>query len=130
MKLLLKLPGDKPPFIGILLADGDNRSYPERLNEDLINEHKYAGYCLLLELSAGRVDLSLLSVQGHISRIYKGLEFDGAQLALWVYATRHARQFNFGHVRLERGREKVVKTWGKKINFVLPVKSYELKGGV
>jgi hypothetical protein len=128
VKLILKLPKDKPPFIGILLSDSDNRSYPERLNEDLINEHKYAGYRLIFELNSGRLDLGFVSEEAHITRYYKELEFDGAQLALWVYSTRNSKQFNFGHVRLEWGRETIVKTWGKKTNFVLPVKGYELKG--
>lgn len=128
MKLVLKLPRDKPPFIGVLLSESDNRSYPERLNEDLINEHKYAGYRLGLEFNKGKVSLELVTDQGHITRYYKELDFDGAQLALWVYATRTALNFNFGHVRLEQGRETIVKTWGKKISFVLPVKGYELKG--
>jgi len=124
MKLVLKLPKEKPPFIGILLAETDNRSYPERLNEDLINEHKYAGYRLVLEFENKRLNLGLLADDSGIARYYKGLEFEGHELAGWIYMTRQAKQFNFGHVRLERGRETIVKTWGKKINFVLPVKDY------
>lgn len=127
MKLILKLPEGKPPFVGVLLKESDNRSYPERLNEDLINEHKYAGYCLTFEFTNNLLNLALVSAKGDIVRHYKDVEFEGAQLASWVYATRNASSFNFGHVRIERGKECIVKTWGKKINFVLAVQSYDVR---
>jgi hypothetical protein len=126
MKLIVKLPKEKPPFIGVLLSETDNRAYPERLNEDLINEHKYAGYRLVLEFSNQRLNLSLISDGSGIVRYYKEVDYEGDRLTSWVYMTRHTGHFNFGHVRLEQGKEKIVKTWGKKINFVLPLQKYEI----
>ncbi len=127
MKLVLKLPKEKPPFIGVLLAETHNQAYPERLNEDLINEHKYADYRLALEFEDNLLNLALLAEGSGIARYYKALEFEAPALASWIYVTRQARQFNFGHVRLERGRETIVKTWGKKLNFVLTIQSYSVK---
>lgn len=120
MKLIVKLPKDKPPFIGVVLKITDS----DMLNQDLILEHKYADYRIELEFILGHVNLKLISNSIPTVRIYSRLSYDKDKLKAWFYITKGVKQFNYGHVRDFNGKDEIIKIRSK--NFVLKMDSYKV----
>ena len=95
--LIVKLPKDRPPFMGVLIP-GDNYGW-SKLNQDLILEHKNASYKIMLEFTGNKLDLRLISNDQQIARIYKDIQYDPVKLTSWVHHTKNAKEFNFCHSR-------------------------------
>lgn len=122
MKLVLKLPDGKPPFIGI---EFDNAWEGERCNKDLMLEFKDEVYTLLIEPTV-KANLRLVSDGKRICRFYNQIEYDSGKLKLWIEKTRHAQVFNFGHTFQEKSKDKICKVIidSKSTPFVLKLKRY------
>ena len=89
-------------------------------------EHKYAGYRIELEFVKDKLNLHLVSDESRILKKYEDLSYEAGWLAHWIYQTRNTKGFNFGHVMLEKNKEVVVRTWAKKLLYVLKVEKYEV----
>lgn len=122
MKLVLKLPNGKPPFIGI---EFENSWQGERCNKDLILESRNEIYTLLIEPTP-RVNLRLVSDSKRICRFYDQVEYDKQKLKRWIELTRKAKLINFGHTYQEKSKDHICKVYveSKQVPFVLKLEWY------
>jgi hypothetical protein len=126
MKLVVKLPPNKPPFIGIVFP---HISIAEKTNQELVIDHKYADYRIVFEFIQGWVNVKLISNAIPAVKFYNKLSYDKEKMIAWLYITRTAKEFNFSHLHEPHGKEVVVKTLLKPKLFVLKVDSYEVHTG-
>ena len=127
MKLVVKLPKGKLPFIGILLPKNNLDS--QKFNQDLILDYKYASYRIVFEFIRSHVNIKLISDESLIVRFYNKLEYNPEKLRAWFYLTNNAKEFNFSQIVLENGKEVVQRTYERKVLFVLKVNKYEIATG-
>lgn len=116
--LVLKLPPGKPPFIGIRFEE----SVGSELNEDLINS-KYAGFRLELERVHDRLDIRLISEALVTVRFYTFILYDKDKLKSFLYLTKDAKLYNFGHVKRIEDKDEIIKTKKTGKNWYLPIDS-------
>ncbi len=124
VKLIVKLPKDKLPFIGILY----NSIYKaESENQDLVIDHKHLNYRVKFEFAGSGINLYLSSEDKLIQREYRNREYDPLKLKVWFQNTNKASNFNFSHLMDNYGQESVVRTL-QNVNklFLLKVNSYEI----
>lgn len=129
MELVLKIPENKPPFIGVLYDGNVFRASTD--NKDFVEGHKLgfskAKFNLMIEPYSKYVDLRL-SCDSPISiRFYRELVYDPVKLEKWYRQVRFSKTFNFGHVILQRDKHVLVKTTPHLYNFVLPLDSISLR---
>jgi len=126
MKLIVKLPKDKLPFIGVQFP----YSYEAgKTNQDLVINFKHINYKMLFEFIKNTVNVKLVSDENMILRSYNGLDYDKDKLKTWFYLTKDAKAFNFSHIVKEGGKEMVVKTIQQPQYFILKLNKYEILGG-
>jgi hypothetical protein len=125
MKLVVKIPKDKLPFLGIVLDGPDYKN--NDLNEDLILEHKYAEYHIVLEFIRDFINIKLIAQESLIVRFYNHVEFDKEKLRNWMYLADLSKGFNFSHVKIENNKELVYRTKTNNKLFVLNISSYEIQ---
>ncbi len=122
MKLVLKLPKDKLPFIGVQF----NSNYQAgRTNSDLLHHHEHLFKIQLEPDKKGTIKLKLYCEDLAISRIYEGIEYDQYQLKNWMYMVSRSKQFNFGHVTMEENKHIISKDSAFRI-FVIKLDKVEL----
>jgi hypothetical protein len=123
MRLVLKLPQGKPPFIGIEFS---KIWQGEKENRDLIFDFKNEIYTLLIEPIGGYLNIRLFSEQKNIVRYYNGVSYNKDAFKRWIELTRNSGLFNFGHTYQENSVDKIciVLKDGIKIYFVLKVNRY------
>ncbi|MBC7694972.1 MAG: hypothetical protein H7141_05930 [Burkholderiales bacterium] len=126
MKLVVKLPKDKPPFIGIVF---DHESDAEKVNQNLITDHKYADYRIVFEFISDWVNVKLISNSIPAVKFYNKLSYDKEKLIAWFYITKNMKGFNFSQLYVYGNKECVAKTIAKQKLFVLKVDSYEVHTG-
>ncbi|MGZ7043633.1 MAG: hypothetical protein ACXVHT_01300 [Methanobacterium sp.] len=112
----MKLPKDKPPFIGILFErDWEG----QKLNCDLVEESKHHIYSLEFEICNGHLNLRLMCPDILTVRIYAHLKYDPEKFKAWLYMVKKASTYNFGHVFSVKDQHVLLKSYNKKYNFVL-----------
>lgn len=107
MKLVLKLPHLKPPFIGIVFSQSSNA---EQTHQDLVTVHSNLEYRIVLEFVNGLINLKIISGNLQVAKQYEGLSYDAEQLIYWINQTKNVTRFNFGHLYELNGKEVVAKT--------------------
>ncbi|MEO6302655.1 MAG: hypothetical protein ABIP51_05745 [Bacteroidia bacterium] len=123
MKLIVKLPKDKLPFVGIQFPYSYDAG---KTNQDLVINFKHVSYKLVFEFVKNTVNVKLVSDENMIMRSYNGLEFDREKLKTWFYLTKDAKAFNFSHTVKESGKEMVVRTLQKPLLFILKLNKCEI----
>lgn len=123
-ELVLKLPKDKPPFIGLLFSSATDA---EKLNEDLVLEHKNKSYKILLEPLKGVISLRLICEEIVTVRFYNNIKCNPEKLSSWLYLTKNVKRFNFSHVARDyKIYDKLVVAKPKYKLFVLSIESVKL----
>lgn len=126
MKLVVKMPEGKPPLIGIEFKDFLESN---ALNDDLVELHKYAVFRVVFEFQPKWLNVKLICQEALIIRHYTHVKYDDLEkLKVWLYLTKKHNQFNFCHFYVENGKEKLVKTYKKKMSFLLSVAKYDYFG--
>lgn len=128
MKLVLKQPKDKPPFIGIQFASDYIAS---KTNNDLVAILGKEGCHLILEPSDKYyLDLRLVNTDKIIDRAYRKVEYNELKLKTWLLQNKQAIQFNFAHVVLGPDKHIVVKAASFNKNFVIRINSIEIRSEI
>lgn len=125
--LIVKLPPNKPPFIGMLYSDSWSLN---EINQELVIKHKNAGYRIVFEFINGILNIRLISEAALVVKFYNNVSYDKEKLKAWIYLTKDKTSFNFSHIYIKDGKETVVRTKEKGMLFVLPVQSYEVIGNI
>jgi len=124
MRLIVKLPKDKLPFLGIVFPT----SYlATQTNEDLLLDHKEDVYRLIFEFTGTILNLKLICDEKVIIRTYRNVDYEKEKLKNWVQITRKANAFNFGHIYMQSNKEVVVKNYKNRKLFVLRLNKYEIQ---
>lgn len=126
MKLVVKLPPNKPPFIGIVFP---HISVAEKTNQELVIDHKYADYRIVFEFIRTWINVKLISNAIPAVKFYNKLTYDKEKVIAWLYITKNSTEFNFSHLHEPYGKEVVVKTLLKQKLFVLKMDGYEVHTG-
>jgi hypothetical protein len=95
-ELVLRVPKDKPPVIGILFR---RAKYACEINADFIDAHgdkKF--YIRFLKKNNYAVDLQLCSDQLQAHREYRDVKVDPVKLENFLYVTRGRKEFVFAHL--------------------------------
>lgn len=122
MELVVKLPKDKPPFIGIVF---ENRYEASRLNQDLVNQHKDKLFTIVLEPIA-RINLRLICSEINFFYQYMSLKCDAEKLKRWMQNINHDTKINFSHLIREKDKDIVIETMTDRKLFVLKVESIRI----
>ena len=126
MKLIVKLPPNKLPFIGIVFEHSGDA---EKINQELITDYKYADYRIVFEFIRDWVNVKLISNSIPAVKFYNKLSYDKSKLIAWFYITKNMKGFNFSHLYIYQNKECVAKIPVKQKLFVLKVDSYEVYTG-
>jgi DNA topoisomerase VI subunit A len=126
MRLVVKLPKDKLPFIGIILYATDLQMM--KFNQDLITEHKQASYRIVFEFTGRYVNLQLISDEHFIKRVYEKLDYDAGKLRQWFHLADKSKGFHFSQLKIEQNKEMVLRTKDGNLLFVLKIEKYEILG--
>lgn len=116
MELILKLPKDKPPFMGILF---DNTYKACTLNQEMVNELQNRKFMIVID-PAG-LDLKLICETPYKTYEYKGLKFDAEKFNYWLTQARPLGYFNFSHLLIQYDKHEVVRTLKERKLFVLQI---------
>lgn len=126
MLLVVKLPKDKPPFIGIKF---EHEFEAEKTNADLIDLYGDKPFRAVLELRQHLGIVKLFSEHYKIVKTYQYVGYEDVEkLRMWLKIIIHTppKIFNFGHI-ISNGHDKLVKTFATRRNFVLQVHSCQLQ---
>ncbi len=121
MKLVLKVPKGKAPFIGVEYGE----FMAADTNKDLVLDHSEKDYKIVLEHSHRRLQLRLICEELVTVRFYERLEFEPNKLRDWLYITRRATKFNFGHIYVKGNTDHIARAYPGRKPFVLKVLSIE-----
>ncbi len=125
MKLVIKLPEGKLPFIGVRFNNSWNAA---KTNEDLIEYHHKEVYTIKFVIKAQTVNLNLYCKDRSIQRHYKDVEFEPEKLKRWMQLTEGLSGFNFGHTFMNGNKEEVGRfTHDLKRLYVLKVDKWEIQ---
>src|SRR5437868_4282886 len=121
MRLVLKLPQNKLPFIGVQFQDVYNSS---RMNADLFWLPEQRPCKIVMELNGkNSINLKLICEELNSTRLYKQLDFDPDKLRTWLIMTERAKEFNFSHVIMRENKHIVARVGSTEKNFVLKLDS-------
>jgi hypothetical protein len=124
MKLIVKLPEGKPPFIGVRFNNSWNAA---KTNEDLIEDHHKDIYQVKFVIKKHTLTLQLNCKERSIHRYYKDLEFEPEKLKRWMQITEGLSGFNFGHTFINGTKEEVGRfSHDLKRLYVLKVDKWEI----
>jgi|LakMenEpi03Aug12_release.lakeMendotaPanAssembly.Ray.scaffolds.fasta_scaffold459827_1 hypothetical protein len=123
MKLVVKLPKGKKPFIGIIFS----RSYDaEKSNLDLMTNHWDKVFRIEFIFEGQSANVKLICDDELIVRTYAHAGFDADKLRSWFYLTKDCKDFNFSQLYIQDGQEKVAKDFSSQKWFVLKVSGYKI----
>jgi len=118
MELVLKLPENKPPFLGILFDD----SYQAcTINKNAVNNYHTSTYHLVLEPMGDKLNLRLTCDSSGLNHLYENVRYNPEKLLKFIYMTKGCNQFNFSHLIRKDGKDTVVKTLSNQRLFVLKI---------
>lgn len=95
MELALKLPKGKPPFIGILFTEESTGGH---LHANLVEKYSGNEFHIIMEHTKNALNLRLICNEIVMVYFYNHLRFDPDRLKSWLYLTKNAKEFNFGHI--------------------------------
>lgn len=113
--LVLKIPKDKPPYIGIRYSDSFQG---EAANKEFFLKHLEHELHLVLEVLPQGLNVKLICNETLQIHTFTRVAFEPEKLKNWLFIGRGAKHFNFGCTTLVKDTEKVIK--------VLNTKSYNL----
>jgi hypothetical protein len=105
VELVLKLPKNKPPFIGVLFA---NEQEAAILNADWADRLKNCTFQLLLDPSH-RLYITLLMNDGRRGERYE-VSYDPVALLKFLHYTKDSGFYNFGHLYFKLRKYQLAKT--------------------
>lgn len=122
--LVLKIPKDKPPYIGVRY---DSTFSGEAHNKDFFAQHLGQELHLVIEVIPRMLKMKLIcnnTLQIHtFSQIY----YDPVKLKNWLYITRDAKKFNFGCSTLKKDEEKIIRVLNSNpFNLVLKLNKIQI----
>jgi hypothetical protein len=123
LKLILKLPKDKPPFIGVQFSNHYDAS---RTNAEAVYHINGRSCKIVLEPKDHYIDLQIKCEDAMMSYLYKSLDYSPEKLKQWLHLVSMTKQFNFGHVTLEQDDHKIAKVGSGMKNYVIKVESVKL----
>jgi len=124
MKLVLKLPKDKLPFIGIQFASNYVAS---KTNSDLVSMlDKEDCHLILKPYDKHYLNLRLVNKEKFVNREYKQIEYNNETLKRWLEQTKGMKQINFSHVIMDFDKHVVVKISINK-NFIIKLSKVKLE---
>jgi hypothetical protein len=122
--LVLKIPKNKPPFIGIRY---DSLSSGESANKGFFLKLLKSELRLVIEVLPRHLNVKLICDDTLFIHTYTHVKFDAEKLKNWLYISKGAPQFNFGFTFVENDTEKIIQMWDKKFyNMVLKLKKIEI----
>lgn len=123
MKLVLKQPKDKSPFIGIQF---DSDYIAKKTNADLLYILEKKDCQLILEpYNQHYLNLRLFNKDLLIDREYKQVEYNSTKLRSWFDQNKNSKEFNFSHVIMDYDKHVVVKIHMTKL-FLIKLKDVKL----
>lgn len=125
MELVLKIPRDKPPFIGILFPQYLTHD-AKKENTDLIYPHNTSPCRIILEPLKEELNIRLICEEKVTVRFYSHIKYNPTKLKDWLYLTQKATKFNFAHLDIEYDRHIVLKELGSKRNIIFHIESVRL----
>jgi hypothetical protein len=123
MKLVVKLPKGKKPFVGILFSKSFDA---EKSNIDLMISHWNKTYRLEFIFEGQYVNVKLICDDEVIVRTYGHATYEADKLRSWFYLTKDCKDFNFSQLYIQNGQEKVAKEFASQKWFVLKVNGYKI----
>ena len=123
MKLVVKLPKGKKPFVGVLFTRPFDA---EKSNIDLVLNYRDKVFRLEFVFEGQYVNVKLICEDELIVRTYGNASFDADKLRNWFYLTKECKDFNFSQLYIKDGQEKVAKEFTTQKWFVLKVSGYKV----
>lgn len=123
MKLILKLPNNKPPFIGVQFS---NHYDAGRTNAQAVYDIEGRFCKIILEPKGHYIDLKIKCEDVMMSYTYKDLDYSPEKLKQWLHLVSASEQFNFGHVILQHDEHKIAKVGSGTKNYVIKVESVKM----
>ncbi len=117
MKLILKLPADKPPFLGVLY---NNPSQAQRENQGLVKSG-LGNFEIILIPIENKITLKLKSPDNQSTYWYEFLSYEKAALENWLRIAATYDCINFSHILQNHDKHIVVKTRDFGYLFVLKI---------
>lgn len=118
LELIVKLPKEKLPFIGIVFEDTYQAS---SINRSSVNNYKNSIYQVVLEPKGDKLDLRLLCAGHGLNYLYENVKFNQEKVMKFLYITKNEQAFNFSHCVRNGDNLEVVKTMANRTLFVLKV---------
>ena len=118
MKLILKLPKNKPPFIGILFA---LECEGAALHSDMVEKYGDKEYHVVFEILSNDINLRVACAETVTVYFYNSLTCDSNTLVSWLYMTKHLSKFNFGHIYKHLDKDTLVTARSQRKLFFIPV---------
>jgi len=116
MELELKVPRNKPPFLGIRF---NNSFAAVHTNSDMIDQFKNHVFTMSVESAGGGLNIRLNIDRPMRIWHYNGVKFDRSKLLIFLAVP--TKQWNFGHIIDVNGRDQIIKTIPKNEVFALKV---------
>ncbi len=125
LELILKMPKGKAPFIGILFEierDG------AKLHAEVVEKYQNQVYEVVLEHTKRVLNLRLICKEKVLVCFYNHLKVDTNKLNSWLYLTKNANAFTFGHIHRVLDRDQLVLSHPSRKPFFVKVCSCKLIG--
>ncbi len=122
MELVLKLPKDKPPFMGILF---DNSYKAATLNQNFVNDLQNRQFNMVI--TPAGLTLRLICENPYSSYDYTELTCDMEKFKHWLVQPRPLGYFNFSHIMRKYDKDEVVRTLKDRKLFVLQIWNLEIR---
>lgn len=124
MKLILKQPLNKLPFIGI---EFKSEYEAESTNKMGIESYYTCTYMIILEPKGMLLNVIMRTADSNlINLVYKDVEYDPVQLQKFLAITSLNKSYNFSHLVLENNKHKVVQSQTNRRLWVLKVTNIKL----
>jgi hypothetical protein len=119
MELLLRVPKDKPPVIGIVF-----RRIKEAciLNQDLVNELPELPYYIRVRDNSSKgISFEIMSDKLQGTRLYKDVKYDRDKFENFLFVTRQRNVFTFAHLLYDFDQYFSVSTLERNKKFELKI---------
>lgn len=123
LELVLKLPANKPPYIGILFH---SLYYASRVNEGWVNEYPGIEYGLILEPKQNELLINLVSKPYRLFYTYDVVKYDAFKLRKFLLNLKSGAPVNFGHVLMKNDKHIPAHTSSASKIWVLSIKEVKL----
>jgi hypothetical protein len=124
MKLILKQPLNKLPFIGIEFKSEYEAECTNKMGIESYYTHTYH---IILEPIGTNINVIMHTADSNlINLVYKNVEYDPIHLQKFLAVTSLNKNYNFSHVVLENNKHKVVQSQTNRRLWVLKVNTIKL----